>query len=480
MNRKRWGLGKLLNVALVALLSVALFACSKEEVKKEISDDVLLREVTIKSSDNPTFSKDARSHKVGIYYMITTPTGGDLEGVKLDLNIHPKSSATINNQSYSSDSRHNLSGAVKIEVTAESGRKAHYDLLVNEGEDNVDQLVYQFMNKYNIPGASVAISKDEQIVYTAGLGWAEKEMEERVKPNYLFRLASISKQFTTVAIMKLHQEGKLSIDDVVFGPGGILEDDYSDVVISNRAAQVTIKHFLEHSSGWTTSPDPMFTSSFKGQTLDQLVRYVLGSEHPHDPGTTYGYFNMGFGILGLVIEKVTGKGFEEYLKEYLAEMGIDDIHVGGDRAGRRANEVVYYSQYGYNGYGNEMDVIAAAGGVIASAPEMLKFLFHIDGLPTVPDILTSETRELMLTPGVHYDRYALGWRANHRYFPDSWYHSGSLAGTAVMWVMGPRVNAIVLLNYREHISAFDDDLWALLRDVISVGQNKNWGTAVEQ
>ena len=63
-------------------------------------------------------------------------------------------------------------------------------------------------------------------------------------------------------------------------------------------------------------------------------------------GTTYSYYNMGFGILGKVIEKISGKAYEVYLNEVLAQAGITDIHVGGDKSQRRSNEVVYYSQDG--------------------------------------------------------------------------------------------------------------------------------------
>src|SRR5690606_10592386 len=144
------------------------------------------------------------------------------------------------------------------------------------------------------------------------------------------------------------------------------------------------------------SPDPMFTGSFSGQTLDQRINYVLSSAQ-NEPGTKFSYYNMGYGILGKVIEKTSGKKFETYMKEVLAEAGVTDIHVGKDRGGKRTNEVVYYSQEGTNGYANDMEVIAAAGGVIASTEQMLKLLPYIDGKSNVPDILNPEIRTLMLT-----------------------------------------------------------------------------------
>ena len=322
---------------------------------------------------------------------------------------------------------------VTVEVTAENGKTLQYKLLLKNGRQEFDNLVYLFMAKYDIPGISFAFSKNEEIIYRSGLGFAITETEERTTPGHLFRLASISKQFTTLCILKLYEAGKLTLDDRVFGTGGILELEYADV--TPRAAAVTIRHLLQHTSGWGNDPDPMFSSTFTGKTLDQRIRDMLGSSQA-EPGTVFTYNNMGFGILGEVIKKVSGQPYEEYLKTVLSEAGITDIHVGKDQAGRRSNEVVYYSQNGYNGYANPMDVIAAAGGVIASTEQMLQLLFHIDGRPIVPDIIKAETFVQMLTPSAIYARYALGWRRGHKFFPDAAYHSGNLAGTAVMWVMG--------------------------------------------
>ncbi len=185
---------------------------------------------------------------------------------------------------------------------------------------------------------------------------------------------------------------------------------------------------------------------------------------------------MGYGILGKIIEKVSGKKYETYLKEVLAEAGITDIHVGGDRSQKRPNEAVYYSQDGYNGYANEMEVIAAAGGVIASTEQMLKLLTHIDGKPNIPDILSPQTRELMLTKSINAGNnfYALGWRGGHRLYPDSYYHSGNLAGTAVMWVMGPRFNVVLLMNSRSYQAGFDDNMYYLLADILTEAAKRNW------
>ena len=473
--------------AAVVFLALAIVSCSREEPEEILSDRADLISFVLSKADNPSLSADLHGIRNRNLFYMTVPEGVDLTSLKPSLTVSPGATVRINNVPVTSNVNNTATGTsdynpganisdsnlsakssgsnspagnssdplasgsssdplatrsipavdftrvVTVEVTAENGKTLQYKLLLKNGRQEFDNLVYLFMAKYDIPGISFAFSKNEEIIYRSGLGFAITETEERTTPGHLFRLASISKQFTTLCILKLYEAGKLTLDDRVFGTGGILELEYADV--TPRAAAVTIRHLLQHTSGWGNDPDPMFSSTFTGKTLDQRIRDMLGSSQA-EPGTVFTYNNMGFGILGEVIKKVSGQPYEEYLKTVLSEAGITDIHVGKDQAGRRSNEVVYYSQNGYNGYANPMDVIAAAGGVIASTEQMLQLLFHIDGRPIVPDIIKAETFVQMLTPSAIYARYALGWRRGHKFFPDAAYHSGNLAGTAVMWVMG--------------------------------------------
>ena len=461
-------------LVVIAVFSFVLFSCSKEDVPQPSNDKAELISFNLKSAENPGLEYELQAFRNGKLFYITVPDGVPLSGLKPHLLVSPGASIKINNIPVSGNFPVvDFTNVVNVDVTSGTGTTIKYKLLAKNGRTDFDRLMYSFMARYSIPGISFAVSKDEEIVYKSGTGFAIAETDEKTTPGHLFRLASISKQFTSLCIMKLYEAGKLQISDKVFGAGGILAEEFSDVTITPAAAKVTVRHLLEHTSGWKSDPDPMFTSSFKGQSLNQRIRYVLGSAQS-EPGSAYSYFNMGFGILGRIIEKLSGKGYEEYLKEVMLEAGITDVHVGKDRAGRRPNEVVYYSQDGTNGYGNEMDVIAAAGGVIASSEQMLKLLFHIDGRDKVADIITPQTREMMLTPSEVYNRYALGWRANHSYFPNSNYHSGNLAGTAVMWVMGPGVNCVILCNSRSYISGFDDELFGLMRDLFNKAQSTNW------
>ncbi|MDR1864885.1 MAG: beta-lactamase family protein, partial [Bacteroidales bacterium] len=279
------------------------------------------------------------------------------------------------------------------------------------------------------------------------------------------------KLFTAVCIMKLVEEGRLNLDQPVFGSGGVLDAEFPGVTGSK--ATVTPRHFLQHNSGWISNPDPMFTTPYMNQTLDQLITYMLGLSQTYTPGATFSYYNMGFGVLGKIIEKTTGKTYEQYLKEEILQpAGISDIHVGaGSRSQKRGNECVYYPQGGYSAYDNNMPLIAAAGGLIASTSQMMRFLASFDGLTNIPDILNATSRAEMFTAWQPYNMYALGWRVNHsRLYPGGYYHDGNLAGTATMWCGGVNggYSAAVLCNSRSYISGFDTALYVLLSDILHV------------
>lgn len=460
--------------SMLVLLFVA--SCSKDTVEPEKSRDNDLSGLSITKSANPSFSEDAYVFRFREAYYVTLPEGADLAQVEIDFDVHEKATVKVNDRLLTDHrGRFDLSETLIVEVTSESGDLAkQFHVLAHAGRKEFDRLIYSFMTKYDLPGVSFAISSTEEsrILYKQGVGFADLEQMTRVKPSHLFRLGSMSKQMTAISIMKLVDDGLLGLDDQVFGENGILGLEYGPV--TERAETVTVRHLLSHTSGWTSSPDPMFTSSFRGQTLSQLITHVLGTNQ-NAPGG-FSYYNMGYGMLGRIIEKVTGKDFETYMKEVLAEAGITDIHVGGDRSQRRSNEVVYYSQNNYNGYLNDMEVIAAAGGVIASTEELLKLLPYIDGRSNVPDILSKEVRDEMFRSHIVYGNafYALGWRGGHRLFPGSHFHGGNLAGTAVMWVVGPKYNVVMLANSRSYETGFDDEIYYLLEKLLNQAEATNW------
>lgn len=460
-------------------LSFALLviSCSKESVLDDgSSDDIQSNNCTLgilkfETANNPNLSVTTSGiiNKTVIY--VTVNDKVNLSSMVPTFTIDPKATAKVGTKVIESGKTQvDFSKTVDFTVVAESGRSMNYQILVQHGDAAVDNKIYKFMTKYSIPGISFAVSSDEEIVYAKGYGFANVEEKERTTSNHLFRLASVSKQQTAVAIMYLVEQGKLKLSDKLFGEGALFEDEFGKDVPAT-AKSVTVRNFLEHNSGWVSNPDPMFTtnSNYNGKSVKERMAYVLKNvPQSYSVGSTYSYYNLGYSMLGMVVEKVSGQDFETFLKDNIyPKCGVTDIHVGRDlKSQKRDNECVYYSQSGTTAYNKDFEVIKACGGMVASTVELMRFMWHIDYRSKYPDILKKETLDLMYAPSANYSRYGLGWRMGHSLFTN-WaaYHTGDIAGTAAVWSRGKNgVNAVILCNSRSYLDDFDADFNILLND----------------
>jgi CubicO group peptidase (beta-lactamase class C family) len=116
-----------------------------------------------------------------------------------------------------------------------------------------EKSVRSFMRKWSITGASVAVAKNGKLIYARGFGYTDTISKEEVQPYHKFRIASISKLVTAVAIMKLAEEDKLSLNDTVFGPNGILNDPYFSNPKDKRVFRITVAYLLSHAAGGSRS-----------------------------------------------------------------------------------------------------------------------------------------------------------------------------------------------------------------------------------
>lgn len=339
-----------------------------------------------------------------------------------------------------------------------------------------------FLRQWNLAGMSMSIVKNGKLVYAHGFGYSDVENKQPVEPGQLFRIASVSKLITAVAIMKLVEQKKITLDSKVFGPKAILKDPVFDKVKDPRLYSITVRHLLAHSGGWTTAyGDPAFnslvvlekTGETGAPTMEAYYRFVASRRLHFTPGTAHSYSNMGYMFLGKVIEAVSGQSYENFVEsQVLRPAGILDMHIGHSfLAQRRVNEVKYYEAdehaevpafdgsgrmvpkpYG----GNPIELLGAAGGWIASTPELAKLVVQIDGFKSVPDII-SQNLIRQMTENKNF-RGPLGWKTT--YDNGDWIRTGSMAGTSAIikrqsngfcWVVvinssswkGPRLPAYV-------------------------------------
>jgi len=351
-----------------------------------------------------------------------------------------------------------------------------------------DNAVATFMNSYTIPGMTVAVSKNGKLIYSRGFGKANTALTETTQPHQLFRIASLSKPITAIAIMKLVEQGSLSLSDHPFGPTGLLRNSTyisQSNITDTRIYNITIKQLLEHSAGWNRDVDcfpsptapypysvsgcdpisaPLHVTATLGApnpvTKDNLIRFLLQKGLNTAPGTAYNYSNIGYLILGRVIEEVSGMPYEDYVKNtILSPLGICDMHLGknllANKMEREAEYIAPYNTLSCYGTGEivrwqyggwNLEAMDSHGGWVASARDLVKLLVAIDGFTTKPDILTPASIQTMVTPSTTNSNYANGWQVNTA---NNWWHTGSLDGTASIIVRSANgYTWAVLLNKR--------------------------------
>lgn len=282
----------------------------------------------------------------------------------------------------------------------------------------LDEKIEEIIGRYSLPGAQLAIMKEERLVYQANYGLAEVESSTPVTNNSLFRIASISKPITAIGIFKLAQDKLLNLDSKVFGEGAILGTTFGSLPYSEAIKSITVRHLLEHKAGgWPNDgSDPMFLPIHYPQDL--LIGHILDTRPlSHQPGTTFLYSIFGYCILGRIIEAVSGESYETFIKKNILEpCGITAMQIGRKFISEKhENEVRYYNPASqFSPYEIDVKRMDAGGGWIATATDLLRFMARIDRLPQKEDLL----KEYYLV------QMYFG-------FPN-WFHIGGMAGTSAV------------------------------------------------
>ena len=325
-----------------------------------------------------------------------------------------------------------------------------------------------FMDKYAVPGFSIAVGHGGAIIYQDAFGWADREIKAAAAPENLFRIASVTKTITSVTIFSLIEQGHISLTEKVFGPDAVTGTDYGHPPYNPGVDQITIEHLLTHTcGGWSNSKnDPMFENLEMNHA--QLIAWVLRTRPlDHPPGQDYAYSNFGYCVLGRVIEKITKQAYADYVRAaVLKPCGITDMTIAGNTlAQRQPREVRYYGQGG-NPYGMNVTRMDSHGGWIATPADLVQFFMHVDGFPTPPNILKPQTIEIMTTASAANPGYAKGWEVNKA---NNWWHNGFLPGTSTIAVRTHSGFCWAAFTNTRANAAMDSDLdrlnWNMVRQV---------------
>jgi CubicO group peptidase (beta-lactamase class C family) len=331
------------------------------------------------------------------------------------------------------------------------------------------QTAAEFMRTYDVPGLGIAIARQGALIYTEAFGFADKEAGAKLSVTHRFRIASVSKPITSVAVFTLIEKGMLALQDRVFGHGGILGNDFGAIPAGSLINQITVEHLLTHSAGgWTNDgDDPMFHQPQLNHS--ELIAWVLKNRKLTDlPGSKYAYSNFGYCVLGRVIEKLTRRSYASYVQEaVLGRAEIKDMEISGNTlADRRPHEVRYYGQGGEYPYGMNVSRMDSHGGWLARPADLAIFASHVDGFSRASLLQPGSIKTMTAGSAVNAG-YAKGWGVNRL---DHWWHSGSLPGTiSIMGRTHSEFCWAALINTRRPNSGIggglDKLVWAMARKV---------------
>ena len=358
-----------------------------------------------------------------------------------------------------------------------------------------DRAMLRFLREEQGVGASLAITRNGRLVYARGFGYADRDAHRAVEPHALFRVASLSKAVTGAAIRRLVQGDQLAMRDRV--------RDILDIcrIYDDRWRYITIAQLLDHTGGWDRdqSYDAMFHAVEIAEALQvpppampaEVIRFMARQPLDFDPGSRHAYSNFGYSLLGRVIERLTGRRYDEYVRrEVLAPLGISQMRLGATLPAHRAeDEVCYYDAGGETGpavmgdqigaqvpwpYGAWcLEAMDAHGGWIASAIDMARFCAAFDDPQRCP-ILNADSVRLMFTRPTGPAGYDADGRPKEAYYACGWnvrpvgeggksnaWHTGSLDGTSTLLVRRhDGLNWAVLFNTRDGASGLRMSLGA--------------------
>lgn len=350
-----------------------------------------------------------------------------------------------------------------------------------------DQAFSKLLKTWHIPGGSVAIMEKNKLFYARGFGWANLKTKETVQPDSLFRIASVSKAITAVAILKLIEQGKLNLNDKVFK---VLNDlkPVNGKRINPKVYNMTVKHLLQMSSAWIPNGDRHFDPMFGPwsryivniigydnlpATCKDTARMMMSFRLHGKPGSRYTYSNLDYCVLGLLVNKASGspygyKGYEQYVNHnILYPLNIKDMTIGSTQLKhKRPKEVTYYRYLGpidisYQGvstylpYGT-IEILQknfSNGGWVASATDLVKFVHDVSN----GKVLSKKMQDMMLSRSRLYKKknskyFAMGWKVKCNKGQCYWYQTGSFTGTNALVIRKSNGTAIaVMFNARPPI-----------------------------
>ncbi len=314
--------------------------------------------------------------------------------------------------------------------------------------DQVDDYIKLLMQEHRIPGASLEILQSNQVVKRAVYGLANLELQVPVKPETVFEIGSLSKQFTAACILLLAQDGRLSVDDKI---SRFLENT------PQSWQNITVRHLLTHTSGIKSYTGLDGFELRRHLTQEQFIRTIGAYPLEFQPGSAWKYCNTGYNLLGFIIENISGKDYWEFLSQRI--LGPLAMNATTNRLPSLiiANRAAGYEQTNHVWINRDYDLtdVFSAGAILSTAGDLEKWNASLDA----GTLLNERTRELMWTPAKLPDgtntKYGFGWRIDQVQGHRNIGHGGSTSGFSASLQRFPddHLAVILLTNTDEQIAS---------------------------
>ncbi|WP_392536449.1 serine hydrolase domain-containing protein [Legionella sp. 227] len=338
----------------------------------------------------------------------------------------------------------------------------------------IDKMYQKYAEENHVPGYAYGIILDGRLVHTGSGGYTNIAKQIPATPQSMFRIASMTKSFTAMAILKLRDEGKLKLDD----PASLYIPELKDQKLTQDAPEITIRDLLTHSAGFPE--DNPWGDRHLNNTDEELIALVKqGISLSNVPGTSFEYSNLGFALLGLIVKKASGVPYQEYIAANIWQP-LNMKQVAWEFAQVPPNQLAHGYQW-MNGYWQEEPVLhdgsyASMGGMIASIESFSHYVtLHQAAWPARDDAETgpikrSSIREMhqpwrfyavdskdevygRACPTISAYGYGLRWSrdCNAKVAVG---HSGGLPGFGSNWLLLPEYGmGVVLLTNVTYASA---------------------------
>ena len=337
-----------------------------------------------------------------------------------------------------------------------------------------DRIMSDALKARSIPGGALAIVKDGKLVLARGYGLANLKTQEPVALETLFSTASVTKTITAAAVLRLVDQGKLSLDDPVYALLG-KPRPLGNAKIDPLAEKITVRQLLLHTAGWNSKlhADPMrqtqkiarVTGERFPLSAETVMRFGLSRPLDFAPGSESHNSNFAYFLAAEVVQQAARQPYETYVRvQVLRPLGISAMRMEQIAPAYAAHEAHRYRADGLELPGGRAAIAAPAGNWLASVVDLARFVSAISGAEapakqlgsrTVAQFLGAEARQQMfavpprplakLRSGSHV---GLGWDSVRRRSAGLEYRkSGSTAGSrAFVEHVAPDIDWVVLLN----------------------------------